>query len=226
MSQQDDHVNYTRHEWTSVPCFVEMINFLKNKNIKSFADIGANVGEVSKIMLESLPTLNEVLAYEPESLNFLYLKNRFLNDSRIKPVKKAIFYGCDKKNLWSNGSCGSNTLAEQTNYVTETVDTVQFENENLNHIDLIKMDVEGAEYNIIENSTFLKTVKYIIIEFHPWGLVSQEFYKNLPPSGKDTRDERARYIKTFTDNFIKKYLPNHQIVIECEEQYLLELYNF
>ena len=32
--------------------------------------------------------------------------------------------------------------------------------------DLIKIDIEGAEYNVIENSTIVKQAKYLYIEWH------------------------------------------------------------
>lgn len=222
MSQQDDHVVYTRKEWTTVPLFVQMIEYLKDKNVQFFVDIGANVGEVSKILLEKLPTLKKVCAYEPEASNYLYLKNRFLDEPRMIPVNKAIFYGSNST-LFVNGWCGSHTLTKNTGYPLQNVDVAQLESEELDGADLIKMDIEGSEYSVIENSTFLKGVRFIIIEFHPFSFPDPSFDAALPPPVSEKRQERADYIKMFTDKFVQKHFPNHKVVIGVEEQYLLEL---
>lgn len=220
MSQQDDHVIYTRNEWTNISIFVDIINYLKNKNIKFFVDLGANVGEVSKIFLEQIPNIVKITAYEPEKVNYNYLKNRFCNDSRVQPINKAIFYGLDNT-LYANGGCGSHTLTKTTNYVVQNVETSTLEDEGLTDIDLIKIDVEGSEYNIIKNSLILQTIRFIIIEFHPFSFPDSSFDSLLPST--ENRQARVDYIKNFTDNFVHNNFPNHKIVLNKEEQYLLEL---
>jgi len=219
-NQQEEHVEYTRNEWTTVKVFTDILNYLKTKNIKYFADIGANVGEVSKIILEQIPNINEIYAYEPETKNFEFMKNRFLNESKVKPIKKAIYYGQKSSVLFGAWRCGSHTLLGNPSMAhLEIIPLVTLEEENLNHVDLIKMDVEGAEYNIIENSEILKNIKYIIIEFHSFGMKDPSFNENLPQT---SHTEKLKYQKKFTDDFLKTYLPNHKWVIDIEEQYLLE----
>jgi FkbM family methyltransferase len=227
MTPQLEHVYYTRNEWTTVTCFVEMIKFLKDKNIEYIADIGSNVGEVSKIFLEEFDTIKDVYAYEPQSQNYDFLSERFLDEDKLHPIKKGIFYGDNQSHLYNNGGCGSYTVAVSNCdgrilYPVETIDLVELENENLPILDLVKLDVEGAEYNILKHSDFIKKTKYLIIEFHPFGMDDIDFFQNLPSTGQ-LREERVSYIKKYTDSFIKKYLPNYNIVIEQEEQYLLEL---
>jgi hypothetical protein len=224
---QLEHIYYTRNEWTTVSCFVEMIKFLKDKNIEYIADIGADVGEVSKIFLEEFVTIKDIYAYEPQSQNYEFLRERFLHEDKLHPIKKGIFYGNNQSKLYNNGGCGSYTVAVsncdgRVLQTVETIDIVEIENEGIDRLDLIKLDVEGAEYNILKHSDFIKKTKYLIIEFHPFGMYDIDFEKNLPSTGQ-LREERVSYIKKYTDNFIKKYLLNYNIVIEQEEQYLLEL---
>ena len=33
-NQQEEHVEYTRNEWTTVKVFTDILNYLKTKNIK------------------------------------------------------------------------------------------------------------------------------------------------------------------------------------------------
>ena len=222
MSLQLNHMEYTRNEWTTVSCFVEMINFLKNKNIEYFADIGSNVGEVSKIFLEEFPSLKKVYAYEPETQNFEFLKQRFSNEPKLIPIKKGIFYGKKNIELYNNGGSGSHTVIVNTGNLIEVIDLVEIENEEIPQLDLVKIDIEGAEYNVLKYSKLLKNIKYLIIEFHPIGMDDEQFTIGLP-EGSENHEIRVSYIKKYTDDFVKTYLPNHKIIVELECQYLLEL---
>lgn len=50
-----------------------------------------------------------------------------------------------------------------------------------------------------------------------------EFQKYLPPNGTKFDDIiRTSYIKNYTDDYIKKHLPEYKIIIENQCQYLLE----
>lgn len=219
MSEQSDHISYTRNEWTTVPCFVSMVEYLKDKNIKAVADIGANVGEVSKIFLEYIPTIEKVYAFEPRTDNFEFLKERFKDEPRMNCFKLGIYYGKLSAVLKYNGGCGSSSIASGA-FGIESIDLVEFESLNRD-VDLVKIDVEGAEYNIIKNSTKLKEIKYINIEFHPFGMDDfNEFNKHLPTTPGS--EERTSYIKNYTDNFVKTYLPNYRWIVDHDVQYLLE----
>jgi FkbM family methyltransferase len=219
MNQQEEHVDYTRKEWTTCKVFIDIINYLKTKKIEYVVDVGANVGEVSKIFLEEFSSIKEIYAYEPESVNFNFMETRFINEKKIKLIKKGIYYGESSGILFGAWRCGSHTLLGNPSMKhLETIPLSTLEKEKLNNIDLIKLDVEGAEYNIIENSELLKSIKYIIIEFHSFGMNDDNFNQHLP----QTHQEKLQYQKNFTDNFIKKYLPNHKFIIDVEEQYLLE----
>lgn len=230
MNEHLHHVEYTRTEWTTVSVFVKMINYLENKNIKNVLDIGANVGECTKIFLEKIPSIEMVYAYEPRSDNFEFLRNRFIAEPKVKPIKKGIFYGKNISPLYFNGGCGSSTVAdfgtkretEIGKHVIELVELVKLEDEGIEKLDLVKMDIEGAEYNVIQNSNLLKSARYIIVEFHSFGMDDvDEFIKYLP-LGSSNHNIRVNYIKNYTDNFIKSNLPEYKMIVECECQYLLE----
>lgn len=222
-TEQINHVNYTRNEWQTVSSFVDMLNFLQNKNINYVADVGSNVGEVSKIFIERIPSIKKIYAYEPESTNYNFLKNRFENEPKIVPIKKGIYYGKTETTLFNNGGSGSHTVVLNNSSVGDFIELTELEKTNIEKLDLIKIDIEGAEYNVIKNSELLKKIKYIIIEFHPFGMDDPNFEINLPPVGIENYIKRTEYIKNYTDNFVKTHLPDHKIVVELDVQYLLEL---
>ena len=80
----DGHIYYTNEEWTSRPFYVNIIEFLKGKQIKSFLDVGGCTGEVPKIMFEKIPSLESSLILEPVSINF----DLFKKDLKTNIVSK------------------------------------------------------------------------------------------------------------------------------------------
>lgn len=212
------HIDYTRKEWTTCSIYVEMLDYLKDKDIKNVADIGANVGEVSKLFLENIPTIKKIYAYEPETANFEFLKNRFLSEPRIIPIKKAMRYQAEENLLLHKGSgTGSYSKASKKGPDTyaehETVKCTTFEEENLGEIDLAKIDIEGSEWNVLTYSSDLKKVKYLQIEFHGWDFEDYSLTFN------------TKRPEEYNNYFIQKNLPNYRIVRSLEMQYLLELKN-
>jgi FkbM family methyltransferase len=199
----ESHLNYTKNEWTSSQYYIEVLNFLKKKQIKNFIDIGACSGGVSDIFFEAIPSLKKCIMVEPISSNYEFIINRFKNDNNRLTVNKALFY--NKKNI-SIGSVGNNVGAHsyQSNINSSLVETITLEelyNQNKDFlqdkIDFIKIDIEGAEYNFIENSKLLKTIPFIEIEFH-----------NNPEY--NVIDGVSRH--EIWGPFIEKYLPNHKLV--------------
>ena len=78
-----------------------LINFLKksvkNKNIKfNFIDIGANIGLVSKQLINEDINIDKIYCVEPENKNFLILKKN------LKSKKKIFFYNIALTNKKSN----------------------------------------------------------------------------------------------------------------------------
>lgn len=227
MSLQLEHQKYTRIEWTTVPSHIKIINYLRDKDIKTVVDIGANVGELSKIFLETISSIEAIYAYEPRSDNFEFMKNEFISEQRMTVIKKGIFYGKTTSPLFFNGGSGSSTVSdfgskrssEIGKHYTEIIDLVELETEGLGDIDLVKIDIEGAEYNVLKYSDLIKSAKYLIIEFHPYGMEDVDsFIYDLPSD----HDLRVLYVKKFTDAFINNNLPNYKMIVEDEVQYLLE----
>jgi len=199
----EGHIYYTNEEWTSRPFYVNIIEFLKERQIKSVLDIGGCTGEVPKIMFSKIPSLETALILEPVSINFNFIQDRFKNEYRIKVINKALYYGADFISLGqSDGNVGGYNMHSNSH-------TVQFSDiptttlEDLPKYDFLKIDIEGAEKNILENATCFADFKYIAIEFH---------------------DEMG----TTWPELIAKYIPTHKIAVdgrlyENPESVLLEL---
>ena len=146
------------------------------KKFNTVVDIGAHLGGVSILAAKLGAT---VYAYEPEKNNFSLLKKNIkLNKlgSRIKCYQKAV--GCEgHRKLFVNSiSSGSHTFFKEKEVVfkngyntTQEVETVCLQDVlKTKTIDLLKMDCEGAEYEIIPeiNKELASRVKQISMEVH------------------------------------------------------------
>ena len=199
----EGHIYYTNEEWTSRTFYVNIIEFLKEKQIKSFLDVGGCTGEVPKIMLTKIQSLDTALILEPVSVNFNFIQDRFKNEYRIKVINKALYYGQDFISLGqSDGNVGGYNMHSNSHTVQfNDIPTVTLE--NLPKYDFLKIDIEGAERNILENATCFADFKYIAIEFH---------------------DEMG----TTWPELVEKYIPTHKIAVDGRlygnpESVLLEL---
>lgn len=191
-----DHWTYTIDEWTRDP-FTQITNALP-KTLKVIHDIGANVGGFTKIMHDKYPKAT-IYAFEPVVANFDAL---FDNVHKYAvTVPRAIYYGATQSKVVCRGDSNIGAFfLEQVNAGEPRVfynDTLELrELEQYPVADMVKMDVEGAEENIIEHSVVLKTTPWLIIEWHPDHVNPVEFFA--------------------------KHLPNHKIVVNIEnKQFLL-----
>lgn len=194
----EDHVKYTRDEWSNVEYYINLLEYLKTKNIKSFMDLGGCVGEVSNILNENL-NLDKIYIIEPVIENYNFIVNKFINTKNIFIFNKAIYYGSDTIELGQMTSyvnVGGWAFSNEHEINKVAVETIKLE--ELPICDFIKIDIEGSEYNLIVNSKNLRKFKFIALELHS-DLIDN--YQEL----------------------IAKYLPNHKIIFNFNEQLFLEL---
>ena len=213
---QELHVAYTRNEWTHrIPLFVFLLSYLKEKNIKTIADLGANVGEVSNVFLEQIPTLEYCYLFEPQIDNFNFIKNKFKDTNKIISYNYGIYYGKKESHLYrQDANVGGYSVEENITKEKEIVQLRTLESFNIPNINFIKIDIEGAEWNFIQNSTQIHDIDYILVECHKHG-----FDKNLLINNS----EHDCYVQ-----FLNKYLPNHTIKYRDNvdiHQYFLEKKN-
>lgn len=143
--------------------YFKLIPDLFRLNKKSLVlDCGANVGHITKLF--SL-TGARVIAFEPDPVAFKKLSRRSLHKKNIVCLKKgvwdknAIIQLYTHKESFENEASftvGSSIIADKINVSTEkaqtieVIDLVTFIQEQGRKIDLIKLDVEGAEIEILK----------------------------------------------------------------------------
>jgi FkbM family methyltransferase len=141
-----------------------------------FIDIGANIGAVSVYVASFNKDLEvgqkpiKVFAYEPEPHNLeLLSKNIKMNNvvSEIKIISKAVYP--ESPVMISNNGGNSNVLRKDEDSVE--VKAVNLENvfstNKITVCDVMKIDIEGAEYDVIEDASIevLQKIKYLTLEF-------------------------------------------------------------
>lgn len=185
---QDQHFNLTVHEWKTWDYFTSVVRHLVEHQITQYVDIGANVGGVAHVLLESVPSLQRCYLFEPQAANYAFMKNKFGDNPKVDCLNCGIFYGQTQSQLYrTDRNVGGYTVVPEAGFTDqgETCNLTTLESYEFSRIDFIKIDVEGAEYNIIENSSLLKTVKFLDIEFH----------------------------KPTTTEYIHTHFPNHKIAV-------------
>lgn len=136
------------------------------------ADIGANIGYFSESFLELYPEC-ELHAYEPQPDNLNELRK--LEDSRLTIHEYGLF---DSDGEFTIGmrSDGKSNNGTYSIFNKENLINVPFKNANNETIrpHIVKMDVEGAEANILECEDFLSETQAILIEL----IITDEFNMN------------------------------------------------
>jgi FkbM family methyltransferase len=133
-------------------------------------DIGANIGQFAFAVKSFYPDAS-LYSVEPDVDIFAILKKNFSHSKNMKLFNVAIasnnnsrtFYKSKKFSEWST----LETPKDHENYITTKVDTTTGDTlfKELLNIDLLKIDVEGAEREaIVGMSKTLSKAKYVLIE--------------------------------------------------------------
>jgi len=141
-------------------------------------DIGSNFGLVVEGLLE---VGCKVYAFEPHPIFFSMLKEKYSENNNIILSDNAVWNKNEKRKFYFKRSFdrlngGATLLSEKTNITNlalnkevQCIDIVELITSIDSDIDVLKMDVEGAEYEILErliSSEAYKRVKSIYFEDH------------------------------------------------------------
>jgi FkbM family methyltransferase len=188
-SSLDAHISETETEWSTIDYFKKVVQFLKSREIKTVLDVGGCTGQVSVMLLHEIPSIEKVTILEPvlENYNFIVDRAKSADSAKVEVLNKALFYGETHIKL---GQCDSNVGGwsfKHTGNQTNEVETTTLE--DFSDIDFAKIDIEGAELNVIPESTYINDIPYLEVEFH---------------------DELMTSWKTF----VGKHLKNHKVKFE------------
>jgi FkbM family methyltransferase len=152
-----------------------------------FADVGANIGYYTVIASGKVGSGGKVFAFEPDPKNFALLQENIDTNGckNVVAVQKAVTASGENLILYrSNNNFGDHRVYEPQNESLagctrsairiESVSLDQYFDLNLTRVDLLKMDIQGSEYDaFIGMRKLVERNPNIIIltEFWPRGLM-------------------------------------------------------
>lgn len=176
------HPIYLRNGTTDLHTFHQIFN-LKEYEIKldfqptTIIDAGANIGLAAVYFINKYPN-SKIICIEPESSNFRLLEININNYSNINCYQRALSNNANQSfNIIDSG-------LGHWGFMTETIESSQNKNvkgsvksitpdeiikeNNLNIIDIFKIDIEGAEKELFESNfeNWIPKTRCIIIELH------------------------------------------------------------
>jgi len=117
-------------------------------NKKTFIDVGTNVGIWSRPMIAYF---NSVVSYEPSKQNLECLKANIPTGIDLREKAVANFTGfADFRQAGKN--CGDGKLCRQGVESSYQVPVVKLDDEDLKNVDLIKIDVQGWEFEVLDGA--------------------------------------------------------------------------
>lgn len=159
---------------------------------KVIFDVGAHIGEATEFFLKNFNSIKICYCFEPQKNIFSILKKKFKNNLKVSCINKAIYDKVMKKNFNISPHQRSSTLEDINtsslyykvkslilfngvrNIILkkEKVDCISIDSFFKKEIDILKIDVEGSEFNVLKGAKKnLKNTKVILIEILQHGSI-------------------------------------------------------
>ena len=162
-----------------------ILNYLQKLNLRELIDVGAHKGEFLSYVIK-INSIKKFYAFEPQASIFRILKRNFLNNKKVKLINMGLSEKPSKKIFYISKLSSASTMSKfnenssylkfkniligsKKNYVdkypikTSSIN-VFFKNIKFTNC-LLKIDVEGFEYNVLEGGkSKIGEVNYILIE--------------------------------------------------------------
>jgi len=151
-----------------------------NLNKKSIViDIGAHIGQVSEFINDKYNS--KIYAYEPNPFLFKILKQKFDQNKNIKIFNLAVSNSHSSNKLFSTSNKNNNLINEtlkfsmefekknidEKNFINVDVITIDELLRQFDHIDLIKINIEGHEYKILDEIIKNKSkINKVVCQLH------------------------------------------------------------
>ena len=138
-------------------------------------DVGANVGFFTLLAAKLVEKEGTVLAFEPEPTSFSLLSGSVLrnNFSNVKLSQKCVSDIDGRRTLYlsSTRHRGMHSIIRDSGGTSVTVPSTRLDTEvsrlGIDHVDLLKIDVEGAELEVLKGiGDQCPSIKRMLVETH------------------------------------------------------------
>lgn len=157
------------------------------ESVKWIIDAGANIGLAAIYFSLKFPNSN-IISIEPDKSNFELLKKNTSSYSNIQCINAALWHKEEQLIINNKEEKSAGFMVETLNQYNEgslsgiTIDNItdQFK---IDHISLLKLDIEGAEKELFTHnpSLWMEKTECIITELHDWlkSGTSKVFFKEM-----------------------------------------------
>jgi FkbM family methyltransferase len=153
--------------------------FLRNQydihfpfEIKNIIDAGANIGLASVYFSQRFVN-SSIVAIEPSKENFAILSKNIASYPNVKPLLKGLWNKDVHLTIIDSGAIENSFMVQETvpdhpNSISAISIATIMQEQEWEHIDLLKIDIEGAEKEVFESNYeyWLPLTKSIVIELH------------------------------------------------------------
>ena len=139
------------------------------KRDMNILDVGGNCGLASLYLKD---WAKKIVAFEPNFFHFEALRQNIAPYSHLRAINKAVLYA-DGMEFMSSGTSPFAESFMATGGVKQLVSCITMEQAlkeaEMDHVDLLKIDIEGSEYGLFVSESFEKCVPkidHIVGELH------------------------------------------------------------
>lgn len=170
--------NFLGHQFAEIYKDKVYQQFLQDKKDLTIVDIGANIGLTSYYFSQFA---EKVITVEPSKEHFEIIKKMVEFNKLghiIKPVNKAIYTESKEFDFFHNQNrtmYSLHTAVHDGSSQPEKVEAITmeqlFEEHKIDHVDLLKVDIEGSEIEVFSHPTFMRIadkIDLILTERHSW----------------------------------------------------------
>lgn len=172
---------------------------------QSYLIVGQILGQVVYILNSFFPNA-KIKAFEADPMIADVLKSNLAKNgiSDVEIINKAVWVDDSGIEFGREGAYGGSIIASGNKIKVDSIRLKEYL-EQEQEIDLLKIDIEGAEYEVLKDcANSLSNVKKIFVEYHSWNSSSQKLSEIL----KVLEINNFRY---YIDNISKRKQPfiNH-----------------
>jgi len=151
-----------------------LTNLATMVNTDVLFDIGGNIGVISMILAKKMKPGSVIYSFEPAPLSYKYLADTARvqkGNARIVPVNNAVSNNNGKLYFTNDGNSCTNHIAAENEAGTISIDAITIDvfcSKNLVIPQVMKIDIEGAEYWALEGmQQVLKNNNcHVLVEIH------------------------------------------------------------
>ena len=161
----------------------EIYKFKSDSRKPLIIDCGANIGLGILYFKKRFPEA-KIIAFEPDTKIFDILKYNIqsFDFSDVDLINKALWSEETKLNFFSEGADAGHIANindnDQKNIIN--ISTVRLKNYLNNKVDFLKLDIEGAEYEVLNDCrNLLGNVQNLFVEYHSFSDSEQKLFEIL-----------------------------------------------